>query len=179
MAPGRILPEHMGDISDTSGSVDIDEDQDLLEPVAVIGFSLKFPQNATSLEAFWKLMAEKRSAMTEFPADHLNIEAFYHPKRRNALPVRGAHFLKEDLGAFDTDFFSTTPSEAAVMDPPQRILLETIFRAFENAGIRLEDLRGSNTSVHTGCFTNDYLLQLLKDAEQLPAYAAIGASVGI
>ncbi len=179
MSPGPILPEYISDMSDLSGTVDMDEDQDLLEPVAVIGFSLKFPQDATSPGAFWKLMAEKRSAMTDFPADRLNIEAFYHPKKRNALPVRGGHFIKDNLGAFDADFFSITPYEAAAMDPAQRILLETTFRAIENAGIRLEELRGSNTSVHTGCFTTDYLLQLLKDAEQLPTYAAVGATLSM
>jgi len=46
--------------------------------------------------------------------------------------MRGAHFLKEDLGAFDASFFSITPAEAAGMDPQQRGILETAYRALEN-----------------------------------------------
>lgn len=179
MSPGRIIYDHLSDTSDTSDNANTDSDYSLIEPVAVIGFSLKFPQDATSPEGFWEMMAGKRSAMTEFPADRLNIDAFYHPSRRDALPIRGGHFIKEDMSAFDADFFSITPSEAAAMDPAQRLLLETAFRAFENAGIRLEDLKGSDTSVHTGCFTNDYLHQMLKDPEQLPTYAAIGATLSM
>ncbi|KAI9660404.1 MAG: Type I Iterative PKS [Bathelium mastoideum] len=159
--------------------MDSNEDLDLIEPIAVVGYSLKFPQDATSSKGFWKMLVQRENAMTDFPADRVNISAFYHPTKHDALPVRGAHFLKEDLGAFDAEFFSIPPDEAAALDPAQRILLETTFRAFENAGIRLEDLPGSRTSVHTGCFTNDYLLQLLRDPARLPPHTANAASLSM
>ena len=161
------------------------EDEDLeeenLEAVAIVGFSIKFPQDATSPQSFWNMMVEGRCAMTEFPANRLNIDSFYHPdsSKRNTIPLRGGHFIQEDLGLFDADFFSITPSEAAAMDPVQRNLLETAYKAFENAGISLERLSGSNTSVHTGCFTDDYKLQLVKDPEQLPTYAATGVAMSM
>ena len=50
-----------------------------LEPIAVVGFSIKFPQDATSHESFWKMLMEKRCSMTEWPQDRLNLDAFYHP----------------------------------------------------------------------------------------------------
>jgi acyl transferase domain-containing protein len=46
--------------------------------------------------------------------------------------VTKAHFLKDDIAAFDAPFFSITPAEAACMDPQQRWLLETAYRALEN-----------------------------------------------
>lgn len=52
---------------------------DKLEPLAIVGFSLKFPQEATTPDAFWKMLTEKRCAVTEWPKDRLNIDAFYHP----------------------------------------------------------------------------------------------------
>lgn len=52
---------------------------DKLEPIAVIGFALKFPQEATSPEEFWQMLLQGRSAMTEVPKDRWNIDAFYHP----------------------------------------------------------------------------------------------------
>lgn len=45
---------------------------------------------------------------------------------------KGAHFLGEDPARFDAPFFSITMKEAAAMDPQQRIVLETSYRAFEN-----------------------------------------------
>ncbi|KAL6717587.1 hypothetical protein ACLMJK_005502 [Lecanora helva] len=152
-----------------------------MEPIAVVGLALKFPQDATSLEGFWDMLVEQRCAMTDFPSSRLNVDAFYHPNisQRGTLPLRGGHFIKEDLGAFDAGFFSISPTEAAAMDPAQRGLLETAYRAFENAGIPVHEASGSNTSVHTGCFTDDYKLQMLKDPDQIPKYAATGASLAM
>ena len=53
--------------------------EDSVEPVAIVGFSLKFPQDATSPEAFWNMLVQKRCSMTEWPKERLNLDAFYHP----------------------------------------------------------------------------------------------------
>lgn len=104
------------------------------------------------------------------------------------MNVRGGHFLKEDVGTFDAPFFSITSTEAASMDPQQRILLETAYTAFENgwhptealeliradcslAGITMEQVVGSKTSVHTGCFTRDYSILAQKDPEILSRFS--------
>ena len=42
-------------------------DEDKPEPIAVVGLSIKLPQDATSPESFRKMLVEGRSAMTEFP----------------------------------------------------------------------------------------------------------------
>ena len=173
MSPGILLQEKPPDQSYSNSTED---SQDTDEPIAICGLSLKFPQEAISVEAFWEMLVEKRTAMTEFPKDRLNIDAFYDPNRQNTLCTRGGHFIKDDISLFDADFFSVSPSEAAALDPQQRLLLEVTFEALESAGVRLEDIRGSRTSVLTGCFSSDYLQQLLKDAERLPPYAAVGAS---
>ena len=50
-----------------------------LEAIAVIGFSLKFPQDAVSPASFWRMLEEKRCAMTEWPRNRINLDSFYHP----------------------------------------------------------------------------------------------------
>lgn len=54
-------------------------EDDKLEPIAVVGMALKFPQDATTAESFWQMLLDGRSAMTEVPKDRWNIDAFYHP----------------------------------------------------------------------------------------------------
>ena len=66
--------------------------QDSLEPIAIIGLSIKFPQEATSAEDFWKMLVCGRSALTEVPPDRFNIDAFYH-EDPNRLDTVWKHHL--------------------------------------------------------------------------------------
>lgn len=66
------------------------ETGDALEPIAVIGFSLKYPQDADSAPSFWSMLREKRSAMTEWPKDRINLEAFYHRDESRDEKVRSS-----------------------------------------------------------------------------------------
>jgi hypothetical protein len=65
------------DESSWSSLGDGDGGSDSVTPIAVVGLSLKFPQEATSPESFWKMLMEKRCAMTEVPSDRFNIDAFH------------------------------------------------------------------------------------------------------
>ena len=63
-----------------SGNGDFDGPEPFVrEPLAVVGMAFKFPQEASSAGNFWKMLLSKQCAMTEWPADRLNIDAFYHP----------------------------------------------------------------------------------------------------
>ncbi|RAL04668.1 putative polyketide synthase [Aspergillus ibericus CBS 121593] len=50
-----------------------------LEPVAVVGIALKFPGDADTPEAFWKLLLDGRCTVTDVPPDRWNVNTFYHP----------------------------------------------------------------------------------------------------
>lgn len=67
-------------------------EEDRLEPIAIIGLSLEFPQDATTPENFWKMLTEKRCAMTDWPKDRVNLDAFYHADGNRtdtvSLPLR-------------------------------------------------------------------------------------------
>lgn len=119
--------------------------------------------------------------MTEWLKERLNLNAFYHPdsSRPDTIPSKGGHFLEEPLGNFDAPFFSITPTEAAAIDPQHRLLLETAYRAFENAGISMEKASNSKTSVYTGCLADDCRLGIFKDPDMLPIYSATWIAVAM
>lgn len=48
------------------------------------------------------------------------------------MPLKGGHFLDEDLSMFDANFFSLPPTEAMSIDPMQRWLLEETYKCLEN-----------------------------------------------
>ena len=65
-------------------------------PLAIIGLAFEFPQGATSVEAFWQMLCEGRSAATDFPQDRLNIDAFYHPDESRPNSVSPPSLIKSD-----------------------------------------------------------------------------------
>jgi hypothetical protein len=65
-----------------AGVTDPELDGDDSDPIAICGFSIKFPQDATSPENFWKMMIDRRCAMTEFPEDRINPKGFYQKKAK-------------------------------------------------------------------------------------------------
>ena len=49
------------------------------EAIAVVGYSIRFPQDANTSDTFWQMLVDGRSARTEIPRERFNIDAFYHP----------------------------------------------------------------------------------------------------
>ncbi|KAL3259207.1 hypothetical protein ABHI18_005413 [Aspergillus niger] len=156
-----------------------------LEPIAVIGFGLKFPQQASTPAGFWDLLIQGRSARTETPADRFNAEAFYKAtatsdrQRPGTIKTRHGHYIAESLDRFDAPFFSISPHEAECMDPQQRWLLEVAYHALENAGLSIEAVNGSNTSTFVGSFMNDFETMLHKDLDIPNTYHATGKASAI
>ncbi|KAB8278611.1 hypothetical protein BDV30DRAFT_233574 [Aspergillus minisclerotigenes] len=147
-------------------------------PIAVVGMSFRFPQGLESAESFWDALAEGRSTWSTFPKSRINFEGVYDPdqERLNGFPLRGAHFVDGDVAAFDAPFFTIGPGEAAEIDPQSRILLETTFHALENAGLPMEKVVHSRTSVHTGSFGDDYKGFSTRDPQFCGQYSASSVS---
>ena len=150
-------------------------------PIAIVGVSGRYPGEASSPEKLWNLISQGRSAMTEIPKDRFNIDSFYHPhnERSGTLNARGGHYMQRDVDAFDAPFFSILPAEAKALDPQQRMALECAYEAFENAGIPMSSLVGTDTSCYVGSFSKDYTEMVGSDQEDLPLYHGIGTGTAI
>src|SRR5881398_1791331 len=96
-----------------------DEPGDRLPPLAIIGLSIRFPDDGTTVDGFWKILSEKRCVSTETPRDRFNINGHYHPdkSRIDTVSYRGGHFMRDSVDVFDAPFFSISAAEAQAMDP--------------------------------------------------------------
>jgi acyl transferase domain-containing protein/NADPH:quinone reductase-like Zn-dependent oxidoreductase/SAM-dependent methyltransferase len=152
-----------------------------LEPLAIVGMAFQFPSGAVTESAFWDMLTSQTCASSEFPADRMNIDAFYNADKSkpNAIHTRNAHFLDHDIRRFDAHHFNIPASEAGAMDPNQRGLMETTYHALENAGIPVPSLAGTRTSVHVGFFSSDHMTFNLRDSQRIPKYYATGSSSSI
>ncbi|WP_155060258.1 type I polyketide synthase [Streptomyces blattellae] len=100
--------------------------------IAVTALDCLFP-GAPDTEAFWDLLVAGRSGLTRHAGEELAQSGVPNRLRRNPayVPVSGV-IDGQDL--FDPEPFGLTDSEAAVMDPQQRLFLEACWRALERAG---------------------------------------------
>ncbi|KAI0857178.1 hypothetical protein F4860DRAFT_528288 [Xylaria cubensis] len=145
------------------------------EPLAIVGMSCRFAGHVKNPDDLWELVSGGKNAWTPIPASRFNQSAFYHPwgDKRAATPVKGGYFLQEDLGLFDPGFFGLSTNVAADLDPQIRWLLELTYEAAESAGLSMQDLAGSNTSVYAGAWTQDYRDLLGSDPLHTPRSIAI------
>ena len=117
-----------------------------------------------------------KAAYSENPT-RFNPDAFHHAtKKSNTTVARGAHFLKQNVAAFDANFFNISKSEAESIDPQQRIIMEVAYEAMESAGLPIHKVAGTRTGVFMGSFTSDYRELLYRDPEHAPMYTVTGAS---
>ncbi|KAH8703346.1 iterative type I polyketide synthase [Talaromyces proteolyticus] len=132
----------------------------------------RFPEDATSTDKLWEFLLRARSAAAPFPSERLNADAFFHPdpEHGGTFAVEGGHFLAEDPAAFDAAFFNVIKTELLTLDPQQRLVMESVYHALENAGIPMQTTVGSRTSVFASGFNHDHLALLNSDPESTIKY---------
>jgi hybrid polyketide synthase/nonribosomal peptide synthetase ACE1 len=148
------------------------------EPIAIIGTACRFPGSSDSPSKLWELLKNPTDVQKEFPRDRWNVNAFYHPDHlhHGTSNVRHAYFLDQDIRRFDAHFFGLNPVEAIPMDPQHRLLLETVFEGIESAGLKLFQLRGTQTGVYVGSMSADYGDLITGDPDSMPTYFATGTA---
>ncbi|RYP74293.1 hypothetical protein DL771_003114 [Monosporascus sp. 5C6A] len=151
------------------------------EPIAIIGTGCRFPGAASSPSKLWELLCQPKDLSRKVPLSRFNPDTFYHSQStyHGATNVTNAYVLEEDHRHFDSQFFQTKPIEANSMDPQQRILLETVYEAVDAAGLKLEQVQGTNTAVYVGVMGGDYSDMLLRDRDSIPTYMSTGTARSI
>ncbi|ODH53443.1 hypothetical protein GX48_00273 [Paracoccidioides brasiliensis] len=155
-------------------------DSDII-PLAIIGFSARYAQEASTSEKFWEFLLRGRQSTTPIPKDRFNAAAYYHPDydHGGTFHVKGGHFLSDDPLGFDAGFFRISQTEVLTMDPQQRLVMENVYHALENAGIPMEKAVSSRTSVFAAGFNHDHRNLLNADVETSMKHKSTGSEQSI
>ncbi|MDO8261176.1 MAG: beta-ketoacyl synthase N-terminal-like domain-containing protein, partial [Candidatus Magasanikbacteria bacterium] len=130
-----------------------DKESSLNQDIAIIGMAAR-TSRASDVEEFWQNLSDGIDCIREAPIsrkqdmdDYLRFKGVDEKLRRYQV----AAYL-EEIDKFDYEFFRISPREAKLMDPNQRVLLETIYHSLENAGYGGTRLSGTKTGLYVGFF---------------------------
>ena len=147
--------------------------------IAIIGMECHFP-GAKNIEAFWQLLTNGKSGIREVPKDRWNVTEYFEKTRNNPgkMSTKWGGFV-EDIDKFDPHFFKISEAEAERMDPQQRLLLMVTYHALENAGLRLDQIKNSQTGVFMGVASLDFARLAMSDKDSLNGFSGSGFSPSI
>ena len=138
------------------------------DAIAIIGLSGRYP-GAADIDEFWSNLSRGVDCVTEIPADRWGIHGFYDPEKDKP----GKSYSKwggfiADVDKFDPRFFNISPREAELMDPQERLFLQTAWSCMEDAGYtpkRLQEIKtpsggevGGQVGVFAGVMYEEYQL---------------------
>ncbi len=89
------------------------------------------------------------------------------------MNTRYAHFI-DDADLFDHEFFGISPVEAAALDPQQRLVLQSAWRAIEDAALDPRALAGTDTGVFVGMMSSEWGALNMLDYPGLTPQRGIG-----
>ncbi|MGK8486677.1 SDR family NAD(P)-dependent oxidoreductase [Nocardia asiatica] len=126
---------------------------DAVGDIAIVGVSGRYP-GADGLDEYWRVLVEGRDCVTEIPPDRWDHTRYFVPDRHNPFTAytKWGGFL-DGVDCFDPLFFAISPREAEILDPQERLFLQTAWAALEDAGHSRADLaRGGLRPEQAGVF---------------------------
>lgn len=150
------------------------------QALAIIGMGCRFPGGVTDADSYWQLLINRKTGISEVPADRWNWRNYYHPDADipGRMVTKWGGFL-DDHNEFDSSFFGISPREAIQMDVQQRWLLETSWETFENAGIAPGKLKGAKVGVFVGISSHDQIDAQRGDTSLVDIHTGTGNALSI
>ncbi|MDR3036430.1 MAG: polyketide synthase, partial [Kitasatospora sp.] len=142
--------------------------------IAVVGIGCRLP-GARDHHRFHANLLAGVCSIGEITPDRWDTARHYSPD--HAAPGRTVSKwcgLVEQPYHFDHGFFRTSPREARLTDPQQRVLLEETWHCIEDAGIAPAALRAARTSVYVGVMGRDHLQLAAQPGTEVESHSALG-----
>ncbi|XP_019626063.1 PREDICTED: uncharacterized protein LOC109471215 [Branchiostoma belcheri] len=149
------------------------------EQIAIVGLWCRFPR-ADGPQDFWRVLVDGEDCVQEIPPDRGIQETSYGTDGNtpgNMSAERAG--LVEGYKEFDPSLFGLTEEEVSRMDPPQHLMLECSYKAFENAGITMDELDGSDTGVFVGATPCGHISEDDVDPSQVTGNSVPGAATSL
>nr|AAY32965.1 DszB [Sorangium cellulosum]CAI43933.1 DisB protein [Sorangium cellulosum] len=147
--------------------------------IAIIGVSGRYPQ-AEDLRALWARLQAGESCIEEIPAERWDKDRYFDPQkgRSGKSESKWGGFLR-DVDQFDPLLFNIPPARARIMDPMQRLFLESVYETLEDAGYTRAMLSkdGGKVGVYVGAIYHHYAMLAADESTRSLLLSAFGAHI--
>lgn len=124
--------------------------------IAVIGLGGRYPM-AKDPDQLWRVLISGKDCITEIPKDHWDYDKYYEKRvDKNSKKYSKWGGFIDEWDQFDPLFFNIAPKEAILMDPQERLFLETTEQVLEDAGYTSEELKPYKVGVFVGAMWSQY-----------------------
>ncbi|MEH1778402.1 MAG: SDR family NAD(P)-dependent oxidoreductase [Nostoc sp.] len=154
------------------------------QDIAIIGVAGRYPLSP-DLETFWGNLSKGKNCITEIPKSRWDYNLYFdlEPSNSGKTYSKWGGFLA-DVDKFDALFFNISPREAQLMNPNERLFLETVWDLMERSGYtpeRIQEQHENKVGVYIGAMYQQYQA-LASDPVQesilsLSSYSAIANRV--
>lgn len=129
------------------------------QDIAVLAVAGRYP-GADSIEAFWDVLREGRDCITTVPPERWDHSRLYSPDKGKpgSSYCQWGGFLSE-VDCFDPAFFGLSPRDAILMDPQERLFLQTVWHLLERGAHPRSLLReryAARVGVYVGAMYQPY-----------------------
>ncbi|MDQ0175265.1 non-ribosomal peptide synthetase [Bacillus chungangensis] len=142
-----VTEEKKGQLSESTSSVKEQKENS----IAVIGISGTFPM-ARNTEDYWNHIIKGTDCISAYPKERQKDTESYlaHLKINKDQTEFAEGGYLEEIDKFDYEFFKITPKEAELIDPNQRLFLQTAWHTLEDAGYAEDEMSIKNIGVYVG-----------------------------
>ena len=146
---------------------------------ALIGAACRLP-GARNEQEFWSLLKNGRCTVGPLPEGRWRPERYLHPRTNEpgfSYTFNGGYL--DDPFSFDPSVFGISPREARQIDPQQRLLMEVVWEALEDAGLKPSSLAGKEVGVYVGASSLDYGNLHMTDPASIESHFMTGNTLSI
>ncbi|MEA5576032.1 SDR family NAD(P)-dependent oxidoreductase [Anabaena sp. UHCC 0451] len=154
------------------------------QDIAIIGVSGRYPLSP-DIETFWENLSQGKNCITEIPKSRWDYNLYFDLESSNSSKANSkwGGFLA-DVDKFDPLFFNISPREAQLMNPNERLFLETVWDLIERSGYtpaRIQEQHNNKVGVYVGAMYQQYQALAADPVQEsilsLSSYSAIANRV--
>eukprot|EP00929_Paragymnodinium_shiwhaense_P072679 TRINITY_DN36893_c0_g1_i1.p1 TRINITY_DN36893_c0_g1~~TRINITY_DN36893_c0_g1_i1.p1 ORF type:complete len:821 (-),score=142.89 TRINITY_DN36893_c0_g1_i1:385-2847(-) len=142
-------------------------------PIEISSMTTRLPGGVKSSSSYRSMLHAGCDGVVHIPASRFDLDLYCSKDGEHVVgksyTVHGGFCADEDIFCFDNNFFGIPHEEVHYMAPVQRVVLETGYQCFHEAGHKKSSLLGRDCGVYIGDCGSDWVPNMKAEPSRLLA----------